>query len=156
MRMRQSIADIEEAFFEEIEEDRERRDRLRRHAEQRARHRHAARTHRHGTLRFALVLLVLIATAMLPHGYTMASPGIVVASIDHAMWFHRPLRVDEWLLSSMESPVAAGSTLGQRFRFAGEQGCAHHDRGGRPAGQPRVRTGRARRARRARRGSMTT
>ena len=50
----------------------------------------------------------LIATAMLPHGYTMASPGIVVASIDHAMWFHRPLRVDEWLLCSMESPVAAG------------------------------------------------
>jgi hypothetical protein len=65
MRMRQSIGDIEQAFFEEIEEDRERRERLRRHAEQRARHRHAARTHRHGTVRFALVLLVLIATAVI-------------------------------------------------------------------------------------------
>lgn len=50
----------------------------------------------------------LIATALLPHGYSMASPGIVVASIDHAMWFHRPLRVDDWLLCSIESPVAAG------------------------------------------------
>jgi hypothetical protein len=64
MRMRQSIAEIEEAFFEEIEEDRERRERLRRHAEQRSRHRQVARTHRHGTLRFTLVMLVLIATAV--------------------------------------------------------------------------------------------
>jgi cell division septal protein FtsQ len=64
MRMRQSIAEIEEAFFEEIEEDRERRERLRRHAEQRARRRHAVKTQRHGSLRFALVLLTLIATAV--------------------------------------------------------------------------------------------
>jgi len=64
MRMRQSIAEIEEAFFEEIEEDRERNERLRRHAEQRARHRQAARMSRHGTLRFSLVLLTLIATAV--------------------------------------------------------------------------------------------
>jgi cell division septal protein FtsQ len=64
MRMRQSLSEIEEAFFEEIEEDRERRERLRRHAEQRARHRRVARTHRHGTLRFAVVMLVLLATAV--------------------------------------------------------------------------------------------
>jgi len=51
----------------------------------------------------------LIGAAMLPHGYTMASPGIVVASIDHAMWFHHTLRVDDWLLYSIESPVAAGA-----------------------------------------------
>ncbi|HXC59960.1 MAG TPA: acyl-CoA thioesterase II [Steroidobacteraceae bacterium] len=50
----------------------------------------------------------LIGAAMLPHGYTMASPGIVVASIDHAMWFHHELRVDDWLLYSIESPVASG------------------------------------------------
>jgi hypothetical protein len=55
MRMRQSLAEIEEAFFEEIEEDRERRERLRRHAEQRARSRQVAKTHRSGTLRFSLV-----------------------------------------------------------------------------------------------------
>jgi membrane glycosyltransferase len=65
MRMRQSISEIEEAFFEEIEEDRERRERLRRHAEQRSRRRHAVKTHRSGTLRFVLVLLTLIATAVI-------------------------------------------------------------------------------------------
>jgi acyl-CoA thioesterase-2 len=31
-----------------------------------------------------------------------------MASIDHAMWFHRPFRVDDWLLYSMESPSASG------------------------------------------------
>ena len=62
--MRQSLSEIEEAFFEEIEEDRERRERLRRHAEQRARHRRVAKTHRHGTLRFTAVMLVLLATAV--------------------------------------------------------------------------------------------
>lgn len=51
----------------------------------------------------------LIATAMRPHGLTLASPGVVVASIDHAMWFHRPVRVDQWLLYSIESPAAAGA-----------------------------------------------
>jgi hypothetical protein len=65
MRMRQSIAEIEEAFFEEIEEDRERRERLRRHAEQRSRRRHVEKTHRRGSLRFVLVLLTLIATAVI-------------------------------------------------------------------------------------------
>jgi acyl-CoA thioesterase II len=51
----------------------------------------------------------LVAAALLPHRYTLGSPGIVVASIDHAMWFHRPLRVDDWLLYSIESPAAAGA-----------------------------------------------
>jgi cell division septal protein FtsQ len=65
MRMRQSIAEIEEAFFEEIEEDRERRERLVRHARQREARRRADRTQRQGSLRFALVLLTLIATAVI-------------------------------------------------------------------------------------------
>jgi acyl-CoA thioesterase II len=51
----------------------------------------------------------LIATAMRPHGLTLGSPGVTVASIDHAMWFHRSVRVDEWLLYSIESPAAAGA-----------------------------------------------
>jgi cell division septal protein FtsQ len=65
MRMRQSLAEIEEAFFEEIEEDRERQERLRRHAEQRLRRRRAVKTHRQGSMRFAVVLLTLIATAVI-------------------------------------------------------------------------------------------
>ncbi len=64
MRMRQSLADIEEAFFEEIEEDRVRRDRIRRRAEQRARQRHRQRTHRRGSLRFLLLVVVLFGTAV--------------------------------------------------------------------------------------------
>jgi hypothetical protein len=64
MRMRQSIAEIEEAFSEEIEEDRERRERLRRHAEQRTRRRRTTRDNRRGSLRFALLVLTLIGTAV--------------------------------------------------------------------------------------------
>ena len=65
MRMRQSIAEIEDAFFEEIEEDRERRERLARRAEMRSRQRHIERSHKHGSMRFALVLLTLVATAVI-------------------------------------------------------------------------------------------
>jgi cell division septal protein FtsQ len=64
MRMRQSIADIERAFVEETAEDRERRERLYREAELRARRRHVEKTHKRGSMRFALVLATLIATAV--------------------------------------------------------------------------------------------
>ena len=64
MRMQQSLADLEEAFVEEIEEDRERRERLARRAELRTRQRRAERVQKHGTLRFALLGLVLITTAI--------------------------------------------------------------------------------------------
>ncbi len=65
MRMQQSLADIEEAFAEEIEEDRERRERLARRAEQRSRQRHIEKAHKHGTIRYALLVLTLITTAIL-------------------------------------------------------------------------------------------
>jgi hypothetical protein len=64
MRMRQSMAELEEAFVEEIEEDRERRERLARRAEMRARRRHIERAHKSGSVRFALLVLTLIATAV--------------------------------------------------------------------------------------------
>ena len=64
MRMQQSLADLEEAFVEEIEEDRERRERLARRAELRSRQRHIERSHKHGSMRFALLVLTLIATAV--------------------------------------------------------------------------------------------
>jgi acyl-CoA thioesterase II len=51
----------------------------------------------------------LLETATLPHGISTLSGQAIVASIDHAMWFHRPLRVDEWLLYAVESPSASGS-----------------------------------------------
>jgi acyl-CoA thioesterase II len=51
----------------------------------------------------------LLDTATLPHGTSLLRPNLVMASIDHAMWFHRPLRVDDWLLYAMESPSASGA-----------------------------------------------
>jgi membrane glycosyltransferase len=65
MRMRQSLAELEEAFFDEIEEDRYRRERLVAEAEQRTRRRHSTRRQRHGTMRFFLLVLTLIATAVI-------------------------------------------------------------------------------------------
>ena len=51
----------------------------------------------------------LLDTATMPHGLSFWSPELVIASIDHAMWFHRPVRVDEWLLYSTDSPSASGA-----------------------------------------------
>ena len=64
MRMRQTLAEIEEQFVEEIEEDRERRERLARRAKMRTRQRHIEKSHKHGSMRFALLVLTLIATAV--------------------------------------------------------------------------------------------
>lgn len=48
----------------------------------------------------------LLSTALLPHGMGWFRNDMVVASIDHALWFHRDVRVDDWLLYSMDSPSA--------------------------------------------------
>lgn len=51
-----------------------------------------------------------VSTALLPHGVSwVATPGLQLASLDHIMWFHRPLRVDEWLLYDIQSPSAGGA-----------------------------------------------
>lgn len=51
----------------------------------------------------------LLGTALLSHGLSLWSPGMQLASLDHSLWMHRPFRVDEWLLYSMDSPVSAGA-----------------------------------------------
>jgi acyl-CoA thioesterase-2 len=51
----------------------------------------------------------LIGTATLPHGLHATRGGLQLASLDHAMWFHRPVRVDQWMLFSLQSPSAAGA-----------------------------------------------
>jgi len=51
----------------------------------------------------------LIGTATLPHGISYYTHNVQMASLDHALWFHRPFRVDEWLLYSCDSPTAQGS-----------------------------------------------
>ncbi len=61
--MRQSLAEWEQAFVKEISLDRRRRDSLRRTTEQRAHKRALDRRHKHGSFRFALLVLTLILTA---------------------------------------------------------------------------------------------
>jgi acyl-CoA thioesterase-2 len=51
----------------------------------------------------------LIGTAMLPHGFSYLQTNVQVASLDHALWFHRPFRADDWLLYSCDSPSAQGA-----------------------------------------------
>jgi acyl-CoA thioesterase-2 len=51
----------------------------------------------------------LLDAALMPHGMSVVSPNLAIASIDHAMWFHRSVRVDDWLLYSIDSPSASGA-----------------------------------------------
>jgi acyl-CoA thioesterase-2 len=65
----------------------------------------------------------LVSTATLPHGIHFAEGNVQLASLDHAMWFHRPFRMDDWLLYAMESPNASGGrglARGQFFTRAGQ------------------------------------
>ena len=50
-----------------------------------------------------------LSTSMMPHGPALASMRLQSASLDHAIWFHREFRVDDWLLFAKESPRAAGA-----------------------------------------------
>ncbi len=51
----------------------------------------------------------LVGTALYPHGHTFWEPELQVASLDHAMWFHRDFRMDDWLLYVMDSPSACSA-----------------------------------------------
>jgi acyl-CoA thioesterase-2 len=53
--------------------------------------------------------MTLLDSVSLPHGVDWNTADIMVASLDHAMWFHRPFRADGWLLYQQESPAAAGA-----------------------------------------------
>lgn len=59
----------------------------------------------------------LLQTALLGHGKLMTDPDIQLASLDHAMWFHRPFRADEWVLYTMDSPNAGGARGFSRGQF---------------------------------------
>ncbi len=53
--------------------------------------------------------MTLLDTCLLPHGVSWFSGRLQSASLDHAMWFHHPFRVDDWLLYAQDSPSAAGA-----------------------------------------------
>ncbi|HEY5336730.1 MAG TPA: acyl-CoA thioesterase II [Rhizomicrobium sp.] len=53
--------------------------------------------------------MTLLDTSLMPHGIGWFDKRIQMATIDHAMWFHRPFRADEWLLYVQDSPSASGA-----------------------------------------------
>ena len=65
----------------------------------------------------------LLDTATLPHAVSYFDDNMQVASLDHAMWFHRPFRADQWLLYVQDSPASSGArglTRGLIYSQAGE------------------------------------
>ncbi len=61
------------------------------------------------------------------HGLTLGADGLKVASLDHAMWWHRPARVDQWLLYVLRSPSASGARglgFGRIFTRDGVLACS--------------------------------
>ncbi len=50
----------------------------------------------------------LLWTSLQPHGIALGDPRLQIASLDHTIWFHRPFRMDQWLLFAMDSPNASG------------------------------------------------
>jgi acyl-CoA thioesterase-2 len=67
--------------------------------------------------------MTLLDSVMLAHGLSWADGNTKGASLDHAMWFHRPFRADRWLLYSQESPTAQGArglARGEVFTADGE------------------------------------
>jgi acyl-CoA thioesterase-2 len=51
----------------------------------------------------------LLSTSLFPHGRLFGEPGVYGSSLDHAIWFHREFRADDWLLYEMESTWAGGA-----------------------------------------------
>ena len=67
-----------------------------------------AQSHHRAVLAYASDYGILGA-ALQPHGITFRRSNVMVASLDHAVWFHRPVDVTEWLLYDMRSPTTAGA-----------------------------------------------
>jgi acyl-CoA thioesterase-2 len=65
------------------------------------------------TLRTAILAylsdMTLLDTATFPHGRAIFDPDLQVASLDHAMWFHRPADLSGWLLYTQDTPSSSGS-----------------------------------------------
>lgn len=65
---------------------------------------------------------LLVEPLLKRHGIPWATPGMRAASLDHAMWFHRPFRVDEWLLYELETPTSQGARGLTHGRFYNRSG----------------------------------
>ncbi len=76
----------------------------------------------HQTLLAYMSDFSLLGTTLMPHPYTAMSKNIQVASLDHALWFHRPFRADEYLLYVMDSPSASAGRGLARGAFYTREG----------------------------------
>ncbi|MCG3729796.1 acyl-CoA thioesterase II [Vibrio cincinnatiensis] len=63
-----------------------------------------------------------LVTALHPHEVSLMTPKFQVATIDHSIWFHRPFKMDEWLLYAIESPTASGTRGLVRGEIYNQQG----------------------------------
>jgi acyl-CoA thioesterase II len=59
----------------------------------------------------------LLGAALRPHGIEFRDPSLMLASLDHAIWFHQPCRMDEWLLHVIESPTSGRARAFARGAF---------------------------------------
>ncbi|MEQ9399251.1 MAG: acyl-CoA thioesterase II, partial [Longimicrobiales bacterium] len=64
----------------------------------------------------------LLGAALRPHGVTYRDPSVLVASLDHAIWYHRPFRIDEWLLYVVDSPSSGHGRGFSRGTFFTQDG----------------------------------
>lgn len=64
----------------------------------------------------------LLGTATLPHGLSFTRGSVIMASLDHALWFHDDVKMDEWLLYAMDSPNSSGARGLTRGQFFTEDG----------------------------------
>lgn len=64
----------------------------------------------------------LLGAALQPHALSYRNPNVMVASLDHAIWFHRPVRADEWLLYDVDSPTAYGARGFSRGTYYAQTG----------------------------------
>jgi acyl-CoA thioesterase-2 len=59
----------------------------------------------------------LLGASTLPHALSFVADNVILASLDHALWFHRQFRIDEWLLYAIDSPNASGARGYSRGQF---------------------------------------
>ncbi len=64
----------------------------------------------------------LLGAATMPHGLSFTRGGLIMASLDHALWFHSEVKVDEWLLYAMDSPNSSGARGFARGQLFSEDG----------------------------------
>ena len=73
----------------------------------------------------------LLDTALIAHGRFVFDPSLMLASLDHSIWFHRSFRADEWLLYAQDSPISGGGRAFCRGSLFSREGDARrlHDAG---------------------------